>query len=100
MDTHIDTCHPDGMARVKRTYNLDPRTVHAVRELADRYGVAGSQDAVVELAVDELRRVVAEREESDAWERAAADPAFVAEADDLDEAYRAADRDTWPADPT
>ena len=85
--------------RVKRTYNLDPRTVHAVRELADRYEIAGSQDAVVELAVEQLRRVVTDREEAEAWERAAADPAFGAEVADLDGAYGQADRETWPADP-
>ena len=84
--------------RVKRTYNLDPRTVRTVRELADRYGVASSQDAVVELAVDELRRLVAEREESATWERAGADPAFVAEAEEWERAFGAADRETWPAD--
>ena len=70
--------------RVKRTYNLDPRTVHAVRELADRYGVAASQDAVVELAVNELRRLVVERQESDAWDRASRDPVYTAEAEELD----------------
>jgi mRNA-degrading endonuclease toxin of MazEF toxin-antitoxin module len=39
-------------ASVKRTYNLDPRTVRRVREMAEQYGVAPSQDAVIELAVD------------------------------------------------
>jgi hypothetical protein len=85
--------------RVKRTYNLAPRTVHAVRELSDRYGVAPSQDAVVELAVDELRRQVQEREESEAWERAAADPAFRDESRALEDAFRPADLETWPPDP-
>jgi hypothetical protein len=85
--------------RVKRTYNLDPRTVQAVRELADRYGVAASQDAVVELAVDELRRLIVERRESEAWDQASRDPAYTAEAEELDRAYATADRETWPTDP-
>lgn len=85
--------------RVKRTYNLDPRTVHAVRELADRYGVAASQDAVVELAVDELRRVVVERQESDAWDQASRDPAYTGETQDLERAFATPDRETWPTDP-
>ena len=85
--------------RVKRTYNLDPRTVHAVRELADRYRVAASQDAVVELAVDELRRLVVERQESDAWDQASRDPGYTAEAQELEHAYATADRETWPTDP-
>lgn len=85
--------------RVKRTYNLDPRTVHAVRELADRYRVAATQDAVVELAVDELRRLVVERQESDAWDQASRDPAYTAEAEELERAYATADGETWPTDP-
>lgn len=82
---------------VKRTYNLPARTVSQVREMAERYGVAGSQDAVVELAVDELERRLREERESATWEAAAADPAFRGEADDLEAAYRSADRETWPA---
>ncbi len=85
--------------RVKRTYNLDPRTIHSVRELADRYEIAASQDAVVELAVEELQRRLVEREESATWERAAADPAFQAEVAAIEHDFRAADRETWPADP-
>ena len=87
-----------GMAkRVKRTYNLAPRTVHRVREMAERYGVAASQDAVIELAVDELERRLREQQEADAWEQAAADLEFGAEADALETAYRSSDRETWPA---
>jgi hypothetical protein len=100
IDTQFDTCHhPAVSTRVKRTYNLAPRTVHAVRELSDRYGVAPSQDAVVELAVSELQRHVREREESVTWELAAADPAFQAESQALEETYRAADVETWPPEP-
>ncbi len=83
--------------RVKRTYNLDPRTVHRVREMAERYGVASSQDAVIELAVDELERRMREQREADAWQQAAADPQFRAQSDELEAAYGAADRETWPA---
>ncbi len=84
-------------ARVKRTYNLDPRTVRTVREMAERYGVASSQDGVVELAVDELARRLRDQAEGDAWDEAARDPAFAAETDELEAAYRSADRETWPA---
>jgi len=87
-------------ARVKRTYNLDARTVQAVRELSERYGAAPSQDAVVELAIDELRRQVRERQESDTWERAATDPAFLAESRAMEAEFRAANLETWPPEPT
>lgn len=82
---------------VKRTYNLPPRTLEQVREMAERYRVAGSQDAVVELAVDELERRLREEREAQAWEAASADPLFRIEADELDSVYRTADRETWPA---
>lgn len=84
-------------SRVKRTYNLEAATVRRVREMAERYGVAASQDAVVELAVDELERRLRDEREAAAWEEAATDPGFKAEADELEAAYRSADRETWPA---
>jgi hypothetical protein len=81
----------------KRTYNLAPRTVRAVRELADEYGAAPTQDAVVELAVDELQRRLREAAEADAWALAARDAAFVGEVKELEEGFATADRETWPA---
>lgn len=83
--------------RVKRTYNLSAGTVRRVREMAEQYGVAPSQDAVVELAVDELERRLRDAREAAVWEAAAADPAFTTEVEGLEGAYRAADRDSWPA---
>lgn len=85
------------VSRVKRTYNLAPATVKRVREMSERYGVASSQDAVIELAVDELERRLRDEREAAAWGEAASDSAFVAEVDELDDIYRSADRETWPA---
>jgi hypothetical protein len=82
--------------RVKRTYNLAPGTVRRVREMAEDYAVAPSQDAVIELAVDELERRLRDERESDAWSEAATDPGFLSETDELDAAYSASDRETWP----
>jgi hypothetical protein len=81
----------------KRTYNLAPRTVRAVRELADDYHAAPTQDGVIELAVDELQRRLREAAEAHTWEAAARDEAFGGEARDLEEAFATADRETWPA---
>lgn len=83
--------------RVKRTYNLPASTVRRVREMAEQYGVAPSQDAVIELAVDELERRLRDAEEAAVWEAAASDPGFASEAGVLEAAYRTADRETWPA---
>ena len=81
-------------ARLKRTYNLSAATV---KELAGEYRVAGSQDAVVELAVGELRRRVRDAEEAAIWERAASDPAFRAEVAAIEADFAPADAETWPA---
>lgn len=82
---------------VKRTYNLAPDTIRRVREMAEQYLVAPSQDAVIELAVDELERRLRDASESAAWERAGTDPEFTTEVDGIGVAYRSADRETWPA---
>ncbi len=83
------------MSRVKRTYNLPDRTVQLVRELTAEYGLADSQDGIVELAVDELARHLREAEEADAWAAAAGDPEFRAEARAVEREFAAADAETW-----
>lgn len=84
------------MTRRKRTYNLPEQTVRTVRELSERYGLGRSQDGVVELAVEELERRLRDADEARAWAAAAQDPDFQRETADLDQAYRSADRETWP----
>jgi hypothetical protein len=58
--------------RVKRTFNLTEGTIEGIRTLALLHDVADSQDGVVELAIQELRRQVTDREEALLWERASA----------------------------
>jgi hypothetical protein len=82
--------------RTKRTYNLPERTVRTVRELAATYGVADTQDGVIELAVDELARRIRDEAEAARWEAAAGDSAFRAETAHQAAAYEVADRETWP----
>jgi hypothetical protein len=84
-------------AKQKRTYNLAPQTVRAVRELADSYHAAPTQDAVIELAVDELQRRLREVAEAAAWDAAGTDSAFIGEVQELEDAFAPADRETWPA---
>lgn len=85
------------VARAKRTYNLSERTIRIVRELSGRYGLGRSQDAVVEMAVDELERQLRDGEEARAWAAAADDPDFQRESERLEAAYRSIDAETWPA---
>ena len=81
-------------ARVKRTYNLAEATVRHVREMSAEYGVADSQDAVVELAVERLYHEATDKAEAERWTAAAADAEFQVEmrtiASELDEP------DGWP----
>jgi hypothetical protein len=85
------------MTRVKRTYNLPDRTVRLVRELSVEYGLAETQDGVVELAVDELARHLHGAAEAERWAAAAGDPEFREESRRIDREFAAADRETWPA---
>lgn len=81
---------------MKRTYNLPDRTVRLVRELAAEYGLAPTQDAVVELAVDELARQVKYEQEADLWAQAADDPEYRAEADGIARTFGDVEIRAWP----
>ena len=80
--------------RVKRTYNLSEETVRRVRELSGSYGVAKSQDAVVELAVERLYLGLQELQEATRWAEAAQDTEFRAEVSALAAGLDRAD--SWP----
>ena len=82
--------------RVKRTYYISEEAVRAVRELAST-GYARSQDAVVELAIDELARRRRDAEEAALWEKAARDPEYQAEVGLIDLEFAPADAEIWPA---
>jgi hypothetical protein len=81
--------------RSKRTYRLSTRAQARVREMAGVYGVGGSQDAVVEIAVDRLYREVEAAAEARRWAAAAEDPAFTGEVEGL--AREFAEVEAWPA---
>lgn len=81
------------MAKVKRTYNLSPGTVAAVRELAGV--VAPTQDAVIERSVHELRRRVRDAEHTKLWAEAAQDAEFRREMEEIFSEFEADDRAAW-----
>jgi hypothetical protein len=85
---------PTRSPRTKRTYNLSEVTLHRVRELAADESLGGSQDAVVETAIERLYDNQRARAEELAWERAHDDPAFRAEAAAIARDFDDADR--WP----
>lgn len=95
IDTHNWTYDNPGMGdRVKRTYNLSQTTVRRVREMAGEVGMASSQDAVVELAVDRLYSQMRDFEEAELWAGAAHDPEFRSEIAAIAADLR--DGETWP----
>ena len=81
-------------SRTKRTYNLSTATVHRVRELAEQYGAARTQDGVVELAVERLYHEARARAEAEQWATAATDPDFQTEMADIAAAFD--EPDSWP----
>ena len=80
--------------RTKRTYNLAEATVRRVRELSELYGAAGTQDGVVDLAVERLYLEVRERAESERWAAAAEDPDLQSEMREVQRELRYAE--SWP----
>jgi hypothetical protein len=59
--------------KTKRTYNLSQETVERVRELAERSGIAPTQDGIVETAVERLYLEVRAEQEADLWATARED---------------------------
>jgi len=81
-------------ARTKRTYNLTAATVRRVRELAEQYGAAKTQDGVVEMAVERLYYEARDRAEGEQWAAAAGDPEFQVEMAEIARIYDTPD--SWP----
>ena len=69
--------------KTKRTYNLSAEAVAHVRDLAGRGNLAPSQDAVVEMAIDQLYREVIDQEDAARWSTAARDDDFRREMNSL-----------------
>jgi hypothetical protein len=81
--------------RVKRTYKLTIEAVETVKQLADRKAVASTQDGVVEVAIRELALQVRDADHAEQWARAASDPEFTAEAEQLSREFESDDRAAW-----
>jgi hypothetical protein len=81
--------------RVKRTYNLPQSSVDTVRRLAEEYGVADSQDAVVERAIRDLERRVRDAHDEILWKRSTEDPEFLAEMQELETGFASDDDRAW-----
>jgi hypothetical protein len=80
--------------KVKRTYNLPESTVRRVRELARDYGVSGTQDGVIEKAVERLYVDELARQEAERWADASSDATFRAEIAGIARDFE--DQDRWP----
>jgi predicted transcriptional regulator len=83
--------------KTKRTFNISGETIATVKRLAEVAHVAPTQDAVVEYAIAELARQARDLDDARAWERAASDPEFVAEAQAIESEFQADDREAFKA---
>lgn len=81
--------------RVRRTYNLSPEVVAAVKRMVDEGKVAPSQDALVERALRRYARLVRDRAHTARWAEASSDPTFRAETEDLLTEFESEDRAAW-----
>jgi hypothetical protein len=66
-----------------------------VRRLAEEYGVADSQDAVVERAIRDLERRVRDAQDELLWKQAAQDTEFMAEMRELEAGFASDDDRAW-----
>jgi hypothetical protein len=82
--------------KAKRTYNLSPATIDAVRRLVEEQHLAPSQDALVEMALADFFMAIRHEEEARRFAEAAEDPEIKAELDLLEAEFASADRETWP----
>jgi hypothetical protein len=80
--------------KTKRTYNLSETTVDHVRELAERSGVARTQDGIVEVAVERFYQEMRAQEEGALWAASRDDPDFRAEMKAISRDFH--DSETWP----
>lgn len=82
--------------RVKRTYNLSSEIVRKVKDLVEEGHLAPSQDALVEMALEDFFRARRDAEEAQIWAAAARDPELAEEAAELEAEFRTAEGETWP----
>ena len=89
------TCYLTSM-RIKRTYNLRADTVAAVRELVEERRLAPSQDALVEMALEDFFMAVRHADEARQFAEAVRDPEIAREITALEREFQTADREIWP----
>jgi hypothetical protein len=80
--------------KIKRTYRLSKETVERVRELAERSGIARTQDGIVDAAVERLYLEVRAEQEVDLRATAREDQEFRAEMRSIARDFR--DVEAWP----
>jgi len=76
---NMDADYTSMSNRTKRTYNLSSEAVTRVREMVGQDDLPGSQDGIVELAIDHLYRHVSDRADAARWASAGSDNAFLDE---------------------
>jgi hypothetical protein len=83
------------VTKIRRTYNLSPDVVAAVKRMVDEGKIAPSQDALVERALRRYARLVRDRAHGERWAQAASDPSFKAEMKALLREFESDDRGAW-----
>ncbi len=82
--------------KVKRTYRLPRTTVEAVRDMVERRRVAPTQDALVEMAIEDLAMALRLADEAEQYAAAVGDVALRREAEALDRDFVPLQTESWP----
>jgi hypothetical protein len=83
--------------KVKRTYRLPIATVEAVRNMVELHGLALTQDAVVEMAIEDLAMAVRLADETKRFAAAREEDDLRVEADGIERDFAPLDAESWPA---
>ena len=81
--------------KIRRTYNLPSDVVTAVKVLVEERHVAPTQDALVEAAIRQYSRLLADQDERRRWSEAATDLELQEELSELWTAFEQEDRTAW-----
>jgi len=84
------------VVKVTRTYRLPISTVEAVRYLVERHKLAATQDAVVEMAIEDLAMAARHADEAREFAANREDHELRVEVDHLERDFAPLDVESWP----
>lgn len=82
--------------RVKRTYQLPTATVEAVRDMVEHRKLAATQDALVQMAIEDLAMAARHADEAREFAATQTDRDLREEAEEFERDFVRLDVESWP----